>query len=110
MSLKNRIILVTPLISTIIFLTIGFITGVWNPTWAVFFLIIIVPALLDKDFVYNIYPIAVVITYVTLGIIFGIWHPLWVIFLTIPVYYVIFGPMLHKKKKEYKGIKVEFVD
>ena len=45
MSLKGRINLITPWVATIIFLTIGFTTGVWHPTWAVFFLIIIVPVL-----------------------------------------------------------------
>ena len=109
MSLRNRIVAVTPLISTIIFLTIGFTTGVWNPTWAVFFLILIVPIMLDKNFYYNIYPIIIVATYITLGIIFNIWHPLWIIFLTIPVYYVLFGPVIHKKHKK-SGIKVEFVE
>jgi len=106
-SLRNRIVIATPLISTIIFLTIGFTTGVWNPTWAVFFLILIVPTVLRKDFYKDIYPLVVVATYITLGIIFNIWHPLWVIFLTIPVYYIIFNPVFEKKKRK---IRVEVCD
>lgn len=107
MSLKNRIISATPIISTIIFLTIGFTTNVWNPTWAVFFLIIIVPVLLNDSFYKNIFPITVIVIYLALGFSLGIWHPLWIIFLTIPVYYIIFEPIF---KKPSKRIKVEFVE
>ena len=107
MSIKHRINAATPLIATIIFLTIGFTTGVWHPTWAVFFLIIIVPVLLERSFYKSLYPIAVAAIYLSLGFTLGIWHPLWVIFLTIPVYYIIFEPILFKRNKR---IRVEFVD
>ena len=113
-NLKNRINMATPLIATIIFLTIGFTTGVWHPTWAVFFLIIIVPVFLYQKFTRILYPLIVTAIYITFSLIFNIWHPLWVIFLTIPVYSIIFEPFVFNKKeiKESfrKEIKKEFID
>ncbi len=108
MSLKNRICIITPWISTIIFLAIGFTTGVWHPTWAVFFLILIVPLVLNNKLSRMVYPLIVSVIYVTLGLIFGIWHPLWLIFLTIPVYEFLFEPYLFKK--ENKTPEEEFKD
>ena len=107
MKLKNRIILATPLICAIIYLTIGFTIDLWHPTWAIFFLILIVPEILDENFLSHIYPTICLITYVVLGITLNIWHPAWIIFLSIPVYYIIFGPIIHKhrRKKEPKVIK-----
>ena len=91
MSVRNKIVAATPLIALITFLTIGFTTGIWHPTWVVFFSIFIVPDLLTKRFYLKIYPLVVLAVYLTLGFYFGIWHPLWIIFLTIPVYYILFG-------------------
>ena len=90
--MRSRIIAATPLLATIVFLTIGFTTGVWHPTWVVFFSILIVPDILHRDFYLKLYPIAVVATYLTLGFTIGMWHPLWIMFLTIPVYYILVGP------------------
>lgn len=101
MRLKNRIILATPLICTIIYLTIGFTIDMWHPTWAVFFLILIVPEILDENFLSHIYPTICLITYVTLGITLNLWHPAWIIFLSIPVYYIIFGPIIRKHRIKY---------
>ena len=105
MSMRNKIVAATPLLATIAFLTIGFTTGIWHPTWAVFFSVLIVPEILDKNFYLKIYPIIVIATYVTLGITLGIWHPLWIIFLTIPVYYIIFGSTLKCHKHSHKRIE-----
>ena len=112
MKIKERIIMATPLIATIVFLTIGFTTGVWHPTWAVFFSILVVPELLNKNFYLKLYPIVVLATYLTLGFTLGIWHPLWIIFLTIPVYYIFFSPVLKKRTRcERKEVgKVEIID
>ena len=67
--------------------------------------------------VYFAYPVLVVGVYCFLGLRFpgvsynlfgktfnGFWHPWWFLFLTIPVYYVIFGPIdeairNHRKNK-----------
>ncbi|MBQ9899917.1 MAG: hypothetical protein IJM36_02180 [Acholeplasmatales bacterium] len=100
MTLKNRIIAVTPLVSLIIFLTVGYVWGIWHPTWAVFFLIIIVPIVLNADIYRVVYPLACGVIYVSLGLTLGVWHPAWIIFLTIPVYYILFEPYLLKRAKK----------
>ena len=61
--MRNRIIAATPLLATIAFLSIGFTTGIWHPTWVVFFSILIVPDILHRDFYLKLYPIAVIAAY-----------------------------------------------
>jgi len=99
MGIRGKIIAATPFLATIAFLTIGFLTGVWHPTWVVFFSILIIPDLLSRRAIFKLYPIVVIATYLALGITLGIWHPLWVIFLTIPVYYIFFGNLIHRHEK-----------
>lgn len=106
--LRARICAATPLICLIIYLSIGFTMDIWHPTWAVFFLILIVPNLLSDNSLELIYPMLCAITYVVLGMIFGLWHPLWIIFLTIPVYYIIFGPMFRRRRIARKA--TEYVE
>ncbi len=100
MGIRGKIIAATPFLATITFLTIGFLTGVWHPTWVVFFSILIIPDLLSRRAIFKLYPIAVIATYLALGTTLGIWHPLWVIFLTIPVYYIFFGSVINKHEKQ----------
>ena len=89
-SVKNKIISVTPFISLIIFLSIGFQTGEWHPTWVVFFLIPLVPFLLNMRRINLSFTFLVCIIYVAVGLITKIWHPTWIIFLSIPVFHIIF--------------------
>ena len=98
--MKGKIIAATPFLATIAFLTIGFTTGVWHPTWVVFLSILIIPDLLSKHFYAKLYPIVVIATYIALGVTLGIWHPLWIIFLTIPVYYIFFGASIKKAQRK----------
>ena len=81
------------LLATIAFLLVGFLTGIWHPTWALFLIPIviesIIKAVLRKSPVKFAYPVLVVIIFIVFGSIYGIWHPLWVIFITIPVFYSI---------------------
>lgn len=104
MTLKNRVICVTPLICLIIFLTIGFVWDIWHPTWAVFFAILIVPILLNADFSRIIYPLACAVAFVVIGLVWNYWHPGWIIFLTIPVYYTLFEPYFIKQRKKVEVI------
>ena len=91
---KAKIIAVTPIICTIVYLLIGFLTQVWHPTWAIYFLVILIPMILSDDALYSIYPVACSVIYLLVGLIFNLWHPTWIIFLTIPVYYILFGNSL----------------
>ena len=106
MSLKNRIISVTPMVCLIIYLTVGFVWNIWHPTWAVFFLIIIIPVVLNSNLAKVIYPLVCIAIYLVIGFVWHYWHPAWIIFLTIPVYYTLFEPYLVKKKK----IRIEVVE
>lgn len=83
------------LLATIAFLLIGFLAHVWNPTWLVFFVPIIIDSLIraiikGNPSTFN-YPVFVTAMFLLFGTLYGIWHPLWVIFLTIPAYYSIVG-------------------
>ena len=104
MTLKNRIIAVTPLVSLIIFLTVGYVFNVWHPTWAVFLAILIVPILLNADFSRIIYPLACAVAFVVIGLVWNYWHPGWIIFLTIPVYYTLFEQYFIKQRKKEEVI------
>lgn len=98
--------------SLIAYLLLGFILGArgWACYWVLFLLIPIVPTLIDaifkKQFCSFAYPILVAGVYCFLGLRFpnlsynlfgktftGFWHPWWFLFITIPVYYIIFGPI-----------------
>lgn len=105
MRLKNRIIAVTPIICLIAYLAIGFYAHIWHPTWAIFFLIIIVPVMLNDNIGKIIYPIICVALYITAGIVLGWWATAWIIFLTIPVYYTLIHPYLFRKKKTVKVVE-----
>ncbi|MDE6660941.1 MAG: hypothetical protein K2J93_03845 [Anaeroplasmataceae bacterium] len=105
MTLRNKIIAATPMITIIIYLLLGFCLDAWHPGWIVFFAIPIVPMLLGKVTLMGLYPLLVVIAYLLMGLIGNLWHPGWIIFLTIPVV-EIFLPknkvVFKKKKKKHK--------
>lgn len=96
MSLKQRIISATPLICLIIFLSIGYATGVWVPTFAVFIAVPLMPILLYTSWIKNLFAVVVVVAYVAISCATGLWHPLWVMLLVIPVYYILMGPNFFK--------------
>ena len=97
MSLKNKIIAATPMITLIAYLLIGFLAGAWHPGWIVFFAIPIMPMILNPKGIFGLYPLLVVVVYLVLGCCFGLWHPWWILFLTIPVV-EIFVPKKKTKK------------
>ncbi|MGM9970551.1 MAG: hypothetical protein ACI35S_09180 [Anaeroplasma sp.] len=101
MSLRRRIIAATPMICLIIYLSIGFVFNIWHPTWVVFFLIPVMPAILNKHFYRGIYPLTCLTAFFVMGFVWNLWHPGWIVFLTIPVYYTLFDPYLKKKKIEF---------
>ena len=99
-SIKRKIIEATPLLCTFVYLLIGFVWGIWHPTWAIFFLIILVPIILRSNFLRLVYPMICVGVYLGLGFWQGWWHPAWIIFLTIPIFNILFEPR-RKEKTEY---------
>ena len=91
MSLKQKIIAITPFVSTIIFFLCGYCWGAWHPGWLAFLLIPIVPILLGVKKIKHIYPLICVLIYVLLGIFLDLWFQGWLIFLTIPIVEILFG-------------------
>ena len=94
------------LCALIAYLLVGFFWKEGNLGWAwgwVFFLVAVVigsifDAIKEKKMCKFVYPVLIVAIYVTLGMFgqhfgFNGWHPFWFLFITIPIYYVIAGPV-----------------
>ncbi|MDD2258959.1 MAG: hypothetical protein WC278_04635 [Bacilli bacterium] len=95
MSLKKKIVSITPFISLIAFLLLGFLGGYWHPGWVVFLLIPIMPILVGEERL--TFGVLFVSIYLVMGIIWGMWHPWWVILLLIPVFQILFKSSKSKK-------------
>ena len=115
--------------SIITYLILGFTLGGvgWASYWVLLLLIPIVPTFIDavfaKQFTRFFYPLLVAGVYCFLGIRFpnvtytlfgkeftGFWHPWWILFITIPIYYVIFGPIDDLIRKNSKNKSDEIID
>lgn len=96
--IAGKIITATPVITTGIYLLIGFTTNQWHPWWVVFFLIPLVPAVLKPANINVVFPIVIIVIYLIIGAFLNLWHPGWLIFFLIPVYYI-----LYPSKKEIQG-------
>ena len=98
MSIKNKVVAITPFICSIAFFLIGFLTGKWHPAWMVFLLVPLMHFIVGEKKIRFSVPLVIAIIYVVASFITGLWHPLWVIFLSIPVFHIILTPT----KKEPK--------
>lgn len=82
------------LILVTVFLSIGFYTNVWHPTWLIllaiplYYYVAVKMILPDNKFVRAI-PLFLIISliYVAIGMFYRIWHPTWLIF---PVGVIVF--------------------
>lgn len=93
------------LLSVVAYILLGsFIPGAWGYAWILFLLIPVIgsipSAIRHRSFSVFCYPLLATAAYFFLcmvlpsfGVLPAMWHPLWVIFLTIPIYYMIFGPI-----------------
>ena len=90
MNYKRRVVIVTPLICTILFLLLGYGFDLWHPGWLVYLFVPAMPFMLGLKRIKHIYPIICAVIYLLLGILWGLWHPGWIIFLTIPVVAILF--------------------
>ena len=88
MSFKKRIIAVTPMLCAFTYLLIGFVWGVWHPTWLIFLLIPAMPILLGSKKIKFSIPFIITIIYIIIGITWR-WHPTWLIFILIPVFEIL---------------------
>ena len=108
MRLKRKIIEITPLICLIVYLALGFFLNIWHPTWVIFFLCFIVPAILSNKIskiVCAVWPILCVVAYIIIGVTTNLWHPFWIIFITIPIVEILFRDVEFSKKK-----KIDVID
>ena len=103
MTIKQRILCATPIISLMIFLSMGFIWKMWGWGSLAFLLIPLMPIFLGEVNPEYIFPFVICGIYIGLGFGLDLWHPAWIIFLSIPVYYILF-PIKNKKpmKREYR--------
>ena len=91
MSFRAKIMSITPIVCLAVYLTLGFVFGVWRATWLIFLLIPIMPYLLRyKKFRLSV-PIVVVAGYIVLGL-YGYWHPGWLILFLIPIIEILLKP------------------
>lgn len=88
-------IALSPFISLIIFMILGFTKELWHPGWLVFLLIpvtaIIVEMSKDQDqyILTALSPFISFVFFFLVGYHYGIWHPTWMIFIIIPTLAII---------------------
>lgn len=92
-SFKDKIMRITPLLVTAIYLFCGFQYNLWHPLWALFFLIPLVFTLLYSKRFLSMSGIVLLIicTYLFIGFYWNIWHPSWLIFFLIPISGILIG-------------------
>ncbi|HHU24155.1 MAG: hypothetical protein PHG08_01730 [Bacilli bacterium] len=89
--LKRKIVAVTPLVATLVFLLLGFIWEAWHPGWIVFLSIPIVGTIEKitrknmKAKITSLTFLFCLITFFILGFAWGAWHPGWLVFFLIPI-------------------------
>ena len=98
------ITLITTWIVFIAYLLVGFLAGLWHPTWLLFLLIPIVEEFCEfysrKDF--RRFPVALIFVgaYLLVGFLTHIWHPTWVMLLAIPLQFITVNVFLNNGKSE----------
>jgi len=88
--IKWKISKITPILCTIVFLTLGFVWNLWNPGWMVFFLIPLVSTILYSRSINKVFPIVLGFIYLYIGLVYKVWHPTWIMFLLIPIFDILF--------------------
>ena len=106
---KKKIVAVTPMVSLLVFLALGFIWGIWNQAWLVFIAIPVMPFLVGLQKFKVTFVALVFIAFIVLGI-FGYWHPGWLVFLLIPIYYTLFPGINLNKKKDTSNQRKNVID
>lgn len=113
---RKRLIAATPLISLLIYLSIGNFAGIWDKSLLIFLLIPAMPTILGMRTIKITFTLIIVIIYIVIGVAFDLWHPGWLIFMLIPIYYILFGRVgiqIERHQKHHQNensIDVEFED
>lgn len=100
MSVKNKIVAITPFVCLIAFFLLGYFTKNWHPSWMVFLLIPLMPFIVGEKKIRFSMPFIIATIYVVAGLLTGLWHPLWVILLLIPVFHIILTPTRNESKND----------
>jgi|SRR5690554_1995165 len=86
----EKLIALSPFISFIIFLILGFTKELWHPGWMVFLLIPITAIIVELSKKGNymltaLSPFLSIAFFIIFGSLYELWHPTWLIFLLIPI-------------------------
>lgn len=99
MSFRRRLIAATPLISLVLFFTIGFVFEKFEYAWLSFFLILLMPVLVGYKRIQLSFTLIITVIYIAIGFAFDAWHPGWILFLLIPIFHILFPYNIKTKKK-----------
>ncbi|MGE4320917.1 MAG: DUF1700 domain-containing protein [Acholeplasmataceae bacterium] len=93
----HKLVALSPFIALITFMTIGFTTQIWHPTWLIFLIIPILGVLSGggRDKIIGLMPFISLITVILVGTYLGYYEYAWLAFLSIPMVALI----LHPSKK-----------
>ena len=100
--MKARLREAMPMISVLLFLSVGFIYSEWLYGLLFFLLIPLTEFLFSDNFllsIRNLFPVLVVIVFLVLALHYDYAHPGWLVFLLIPIFETLF-PSDKKKKKQ----------
>jgi len=101
--MKSRIREAMPMISVLLFLTVGFIYSEWLYGLLFFLLIPLTEFLLSDNFflsIRNLFPVIIVIIFLVLALEYNYAHPGWLVFLLIPIFETLF-PSPKKRNKDF---------
>ena len=88
---REKIIALSPFISTIVYFILGFVFKFWHPGWLVFFLTPMVAIIFEgKKVALALSPFVATIFFILFGHFTGIYHPTWLIFLMVPMLGILF--------------------
>ncbi len=92
MSWKEKIVSITPFLSVIAFLLLGFLKDAWHPGWVVFLSIPLSAFIFGEKSLYYGFALILGVTYLLIGLLADGWHPWWIIFLLYPVFTILVKP------------------
>lgn len=113
MTLKRKIMFITPFCTFILFIVLRYIlrelgeTDKLKWTYLVYLINLVIPFLIGEWKINISYPLVMIVLFLILGFCFDLWHPGWVVFVTIPIYYTLKAPTAKKVKKNVDG---EYID
>lgn len=83
-SLHSLALPVFTLLTTFLYLALGFCFQQWHPGWLIFLMI---PIFFSG--IVSAFPVFITILYLLVGFLFNKWHPGWILYLTIPIFYAL---------------------